>query len=242
MPRGARVVVNGGNCRWGDVNWVHHINVLDRPKPGRGVVRRLKAWYDFRAHVSPRAPGPGEGPPGRDDLRAEPPRPLRAVRPADRADRGGLLRHRSRGLPPGLAGSEARASPGLGLARRAAGVPVRRRPGRSSQGVRHALRGLGDALPGPVVAEPTWWSWARAESAALGGSRQARRAGRSHPIPGLSPGRARPPPGERRPRPAVALRGLFADHPRGPMLRPARLRLGLGRDRRALPVRTWPSC
>jgi glycosyltransferase involved in cell wall biosynthesis len=51
MPRGARVVVNGGNCRWGDVNWVHHINILDRPKPGRGVVRRLKAWYDFRAHV-----------------------------------------------------------------------------------------------------------------------------------------------------------------------------------------------
>jgi glycosyltransferase involved in cell wall biosynthesis len=51
MPRGARVVVNGGNCRWGDVNWVHHINVLDRPKPGRGVFRRLKAWYDFRAHV-----------------------------------------------------------------------------------------------------------------------------------------------------------------------------------------------
>ncbi len=52
MPRGARVVVNGGNCRWGDVNWVHHINVLDRPKPGRGVFRRLKAWHDFRAHVS----------------------------------------------------------------------------------------------------------------------------------------------------------------------------------------------
>jgi glycosyltransferase involved in cell wall biosynthesis len=52
MPRGARVVVNGGNCRWGDVNWVHHINKLDRPKPGRGVLRRLKVWYDFRAHVT----------------------------------------------------------------------------------------------------------------------------------------------------------------------------------------------
>ena len=52
MPRGGRVVVNGGNCRWGDVNWVHHINKLDRPKPGRGVLRRLKAWLDYKAHVA----------------------------------------------------------------------------------------------------------------------------------------------------------------------------------------------
>jgi glycosyltransferase involved in cell wall biosynthesis len=52
MPRGARVVVNGGNCRWGDVNWVHHINRLDAPRPGRGVFRRIKAWHDFRAHVA----------------------------------------------------------------------------------------------------------------------------------------------------------------------------------------------
>ena len=52
MPMGARVVVNGGNCRWGDVNWVHHINRLDRPKPARGVLRRLKGWFDYQSHVS----------------------------------------------------------------------------------------------------------------------------------------------------------------------------------------------
>jgi glycosyltransferase involved in cell wall biosynthesis len=52
MPRGARVVVNGGNCRWGDVNWVHHINLLDRPKPGQGLLRRLKATLDYKAHVA----------------------------------------------------------------------------------------------------------------------------------------------------------------------------------------------
>jgi glycosyltransferase involved in cell wall biosynthesis len=52
MPRGARVVVNGGNCRWGDVNWVHHINLLDRPEPGQGLARRLKGRLDYRAHVA----------------------------------------------------------------------------------------------------------------------------------------------------------------------------------------------
>ena len=52
MPRGGRVVVNGGNCRWGDVNWVHHINVLDTPKPGGSPFRRLKTHLDYAAHVS----------------------------------------------------------------------------------------------------------------------------------------------------------------------------------------------
>lgn len=51
MPRGGRVVVNGGNCRWGDVNWVHHINKLDTPKPGGSPRRRLKTHLDFYAHV-----------------------------------------------------------------------------------------------------------------------------------------------------------------------------------------------
>lgn len=50
--RGGRVVVNGGNCRWGDVNWVHHVNVLDTPKPGRVGLRRFKAHLDYRLHVA----------------------------------------------------------------------------------------------------------------------------------------------------------------------------------------------
>lgn len=37
-----RVVVNGGNCFWGDVNWVHHINALDPPSVDGGLAKRLK--------------------------------------------------------------------------------------------------------------------------------------------------------------------------------------------------------
>ena len=44
-PRDARVVVNGGNCRWGDVNWVHYVHAAWRPRggPGGGALRRIKA-------------------------------------------------------------------------------------------------------------------------------------------------------------------------------------------------------
>ena len=52
MPRGGRVIVNGGNCRWGDVNWVHHINLLDRPKPGGKTVRKFKTHWDYRSFVA----------------------------------------------------------------------------------------------------------------------------------------------------------------------------------------------
>lgn len=38
---GGRVVVNGGNCRWGDVNWLHHLNVLDAPPAAGSLARRL---------------------------------------------------------------------------------------------------------------------------------------------------------------------------------------------------------
>jgi len=38
---GGRVVVNGGNCRWGDVNWLHHLNVLDHPNASGGIGRRV---------------------------------------------------------------------------------------------------------------------------------------------------------------------------------------------------------
>ena len=42
--QGGRVVVNGGNCRWGDVNWLHHLNVLDRaPERRRPVARAPSA-------------------------------------------------------------------------------------------------------------------------------------------------------------------------------------------------------
>src|SRR5262245_48809095 len=47
---GCRVVVNGGNCRWGDVNWVHCVHAAFRPTAPDGRVRRLKArWHHGRA-------------------------------------------------------------------------------------------------------------------------------------------------------------------------------------------------
>jgi glycosyltransferase involved in cell wall biosynthesis len=43
--RGGRVVVNGGNCGWNDVNWMHHVHALDTPPVPSGMLRRLKdAW------------------------------------------------------------------------------------------------------------------------------------------------------------------------------------------------------
>lgn len=40
--RGGRVIVNGGNCGWSDVNWVHHVHAVDAPQPVGNYLRRLK--------------------------------------------------------------------------------------------------------------------------------------------------------------------------------------------------------
>ena len=42
-PGGARVVVNGGNCAWGDVNWVHYVHAAWRPPAEGSAARRLTA-------------------------------------------------------------------------------------------------------------------------------------------------------------------------------------------------------
>ena len=49
--RGGRVLVNGGNCDWGDINWIHHVNARDRPPPSGRLLRRLKAALDHRIYV-----------------------------------------------------------------------------------------------------------------------------------------------------------------------------------------------
>ena len=41
-PSGARVIVNGGNCLWGDVNWVHYVHAAYEPSVATGHLRRLK--------------------------------------------------------------------------------------------------------------------------------------------------------------------------------------------------------
>ena len=48
---GGRVVVNGGNCRWGDVNWLHHLNVLDAPLSGGGPLRQCHRHLAYRLYV-----------------------------------------------------------------------------------------------------------------------------------------------------------------------------------------------
>ncbi|MDR3638944.1 MAG: glycosyltransferase family 4 protein [Isosphaeraceae bacterium] len=50
--RGGDVVVNGGNCQWGDVNWLHHLNVLDRPARVGSPLRRLKRTLNYRLAVT----------------------------------------------------------------------------------------------------------------------------------------------------------------------------------------------
>jgi glycosyltransferase involved in cell wall biosynthesis len=45
---GGRVVVNGGNCRWHDVNWVHHVHAAGRPWMQGGALRRAKIRLSHR--------------------------------------------------------------------------------------------------------------------------------------------------------------------------------------------------
>ena len=50
--QGGRVVVNGGNCRWGDVNWVHYVHAAWSPAPTGSAARRVKAWLSRRASLA----------------------------------------------------------------------------------------------------------------------------------------------------------------------------------------------
>ena len=47
--QGARVVVNGGNCDWGDVNWVHYVHAAWTPRGAEGV-GPLRAAKQMLAH------------------------------------------------------------------------------------------------------------------------------------------------------------------------------------------------
>ncbi len=39
--RGVRTIVNGGNCAWGDVNWVHYVHAAFVPPPAGSMCRRV---------------------------------------------------------------------------------------------------------------------------------------------------------------------------------------------------------
>ena len=59
---GGRVLVNGGNCDWDDVNWVHHVHAADAPNVAGSPLRRLRggrssiaATWPRRGEIIPRA-------------------------------------------------------------------------------------------------------------------------------------------------------------------------------------------
>ncbi len=51
LQRGGRVIVNGGNCQIGDVNWVHYVHAAYRPQIVGPVLRRLKRRWDHRTDL-----------------------------------------------------------------------------------------------------------------------------------------------------------------------------------------------
>ena len=50
--RGGRVLVNGGNCLWGDANWVHYVHAAYRPEIATGVRRRAKGALERRRFLT----------------------------------------------------------------------------------------------------------------------------------------------------------------------------------------------
>jgi glycosyltransferase involved in cell wall biosynthesis len=46
--QGGRVVVNGGNCVWPDINWAHHLHVSYKPQSSANHLWKLKAELSFR--------------------------------------------------------------------------------------------------------------------------------------------------------------------------------------------------
>ncbi len=50
--QGGRVVVNGGNCLWGDANWVHHVHAADAARPIGGVLRQWKDRLAYRRSLA----------------------------------------------------------------------------------------------------------------------------------------------------------------------------------------------
>jgi len=52
---GGRVVVNGGNCSFGDVNWVHYVHAAYEPRDSHGLARRMKNRLAHRLYLAAEA-------------------------------------------------------------------------------------------------------------------------------------------------------------------------------------------
>ncbi len=49
---GGRVLVNGGNCQWGDVNWVHYAHAAYQPVAQAGLLQQIKGRITHRLFVA----------------------------------------------------------------------------------------------------------------------------------------------------------------------------------------------
>ncbi len=52
LRAGGRVIANGGNCRFPDVNWVHYVHAAYRPTHSGGLARRAKAAFEYPMHLT----------------------------------------------------------------------------------------------------------------------------------------------------------------------------------------------
>jgi glycosyltransferase involved in cell wall biosynthesis len=49
---GGRVLVNGGNCTWGDINWVHYVHAAYKPESQAGQLRQFKGAVSRRLFLA----------------------------------------------------------------------------------------------------------------------------------------------------------------------------------------------
>jgi glycosyltransferase involved in cell wall biosynthesis len=52
IGRSGRVIVNGGNCQWGDVNWVHYVHAAYTPHVAGNLTRRVKGRWEHRLFLA----------------------------------------------------------------------------------------------------------------------------------------------------------------------------------------------
>ncbi len=101
--RGGRVVVNGGNCVWPDINWAHHLHVSYKPQVTASPLWKLKAELSFRSAAAHGSQGVRRRARGYKQLQSHTgrtdPRPWRIRKTS--AHR--LSRHRRRSVSPAIA-------------------------------------------------------------------------------------------------------------------------------------------
>ncbi|MFM7438627.1 MAG: hypothetical protein ACKO2V_08470, partial [Snowella sp.] len=47
-----RVLVNGSNCQWGDINWVHYVHAAYKPEIRAGLLGQLKARVTYQSTLA----------------------------------------------------------------------------------------------------------------------------------------------------------------------------------------------